>query len=87
MSLTSLLFKTSEHRDLSALRSELSNDMNRCAAEIVNAKLREISDRKSTVAHPQPTPSEPMAEETKLEDDAAPFSFDDIEPYENETPK
>lgn len=87
MSLTSLLFKTSEHRDLSALRSELSNDMNRCAAEIVNAKLREIADRKSSVAQPQPAHSEPPTGEAKLEDDAVSFNFDDIEPYENEMPK
>jgi putative transposase len=84
MSERSLIAKSSERLELAALRQELVNDMNRCAAEIVNQKLGEIARRKS---------SKPVANIPKTEGgdgDAenlernAPFNFDDIEPYENE---
>lgn len=86
MSESSLMFRTAEHHDLSALRAELTNDMNRCAAEIVNEKLREIADRNalgsSTPAQPDATVEAPPESSTFM-----PFDFDDIEPYENESPK
>lgn len=83
---SSLICRTSEHHDLSALRAELTNDMNRCAAEIVNEKLREIADRKDS------EDSKPKLTEASI--DNAPeavaftsFNFDEVEPYENEPPK
>lgn len=86
LSESSLLFRTAERHDLSALRAELTNDMNRCAAEIVNEKLREIADRKESRC------SDPGVIDTnpdKAPESAGfvPFNFDDVEPYENESPK
>lgn len=85
MAETSLLFRSAERQDLSALRSELANDMNRCVAEIVNEKLREIAERKHSGSYQRVTsdtdsgvPTDPPA--------FTPFDFDDIEPYDNETP-
>lgn len=85
MAETSLLFRSAERHDLSALRAELANDMNRCVAEIVNEKLHEIAERK------EPCISRPVISDSTNFDDPqesstfVPFNFDDIEPYENET--
>lgn len=87
MSEASLLFKTSEHHDLSALRAELANDMNRCAAEIVNDKLNEIAARKNSAASQPSASAEPRKTSKESEAIEASFTFDDIEPYENELPK
>lgn len=85
MSESSLLFKTAERQDLSALRAELANDVNRCAAEIVNDKLREISDRKESQGT---EPGLDDASPDNVSDSAGyvPFNFDDVEPYDNESP-
>lgn len=85
MSESSLLFKTAERHDLSALRAELTNDMNRCAAEIVHEKLREIADRREV---PSSAPSDKNAHPDSVSESAGfvPFSFDDVEPYEDESP-
>lgn len=85
MSESSLLFKTAERHDLSALRAELTNDMNRCAAEIVHEKLREIADRREV---PSSAPSAKNARPDSVSESAGfvPFSFDDVEPYEDESP-
>jgi len=86
MAETSLLCRTAERHDLSSLRAELTNDMNRCVAEIVNEKLREIAGRKdSGSSHPitSSTNSEAPSELSTF----VPFNFDEIEPYDNEPPK
>lgn len=85
MSETSLLFRSAERHDLSALRAELTNDMNRCVAEIVNEKLREIAGRKESGSS-QPTASDAYSDDSPEPSTFVPFNFDDIEPYENETP-
>lgn len=84
MQQTSLLCKSAEHHELSALRAELANDMNRCIAGIVNEQLQTISTRASS----QPEELGEVAEEPGIEHTAersGSFNFDDIEPYENET--
>ena len=86
MSESSLLFRTAEHHDLSALRAELTNDMNRCAAEIVNEKLREIADRKEAQGS-QPGIGNTSTDDVPESAGFVPFNFDEIEPYENEPPK
>ncbi|MNV94061.1 hypothetical protein D3C71_1888180 [compost metagenome] len=85
MSETSLLFRSAERHDLSALRAELTNDMNRCVAEIVNEKLREIAGRKESGSS-HPTASDVNSYDSPEPSTFVPFNFDDIEPYENETP-
>lgn len=83
MSESSLVCRTAERHDLSALRAELTNDVNRCAAEIVNEKLREIAGRRdsgesssvTTDVNDQPIPEPPTF---------SPFNFDEIQPYDNE---
>lgn len=85
MAETSLLFRTAERQDLSALRSELTNDMNRCVAEIVNEKLREIAGRKDSVI-PQPVASGTNPDAPPEPSTFMPLSFDEIEPYDNEAP-
>jgi putative transposase len=86
MSHTSLLFRSAERLDISALRAELTNDMNRCVAEIVNEKLQEIASRKNSEAS-QPAASGTDSDEPPESSTFVPFNFDDIEPYENETPQ
>jgi len=86
MSESSLLFRTAEHHDLSALRAELTNDMNRCAAEIVNEKLREIADRKEAKGS-EPGTGDTSPNTASESAGFVPFNFDEIEPYENEPPK
>lgn len=85
MTETSLLFRSAERHDLSALRAELTNDMNRCVAEIVNEKLREIAERKESGSS-QPSTSDANSDDATGSPTFVPFNFDDIEPYENETP-
>lgn len=85
MAETSLLFRSAERHDLSALRAELTNDMNRCVAEIVNEKLHEIAKRKdsrSSKSATSSTDSDDLPESPTF----TPFNFDEIEPYDNETP-
>jgi putative transposase len=81
----SLLCRTAERQDLSAIRAELTNDMNRCAAEIVNEKLRDIASRAGSAAHGGKS-SEPTDDETAEPPRYVQFNFDDIDPYENESP-
>ncbi|KAF1725196.1 integrase catalytic domain-containing protein [Pseudoxanthomonas japonensis] len=84
MSETSLLFRTAERHDLSALRVELTNDMNRCVAEIVNGKLHEIAERKESNST-RPTSNDNQTDDVRDSSTFVPFNFDDVEPYENET--
>jgi putative transposase len=86
MSGTSLLCKTAERQDLSALRVELANDMNRCVAEIVNEKLREIAGRKGSGCS-RPVTSGASSDSPSWPSTPAAFNFDEIEPYDNETPQ
>lgn len=83
MTENSLLFRSAERQDLSALRAELVNDMNRCIAGIINEKLLEISDRRE-LSSPQQTSREACSEDHSDSLTFAPFNFDDIEPYESE---
>lgn len=85
MTETSLLFRSAERYDLSALRAELTNDMNRCVAEIVNEKLHEIASRKESGSS-QPATTDKKSGDPVESSTFVPFNFDDIEPYENETP-
>lgn len=84
MSEASLLFKTSARHDLSALRAELSNEMDRCLAEIVNEKLQEIAARKDAGSC-QPATLDAASDDSLESPTFTPFNFDDIEPFENET--
>lgn len=79
----SLLFKSAERHDLSALRAALTSDMNRCVAEIVNEKLREISDRKSTMSSQLAAP-DARCDVSEEPPSFSIFNFDEIEPYLNE---
>lgn len=85
MAETSLLFRSAERHDLSALRVELTNDMNRCVAEIVNEKLHEIAGGKESDSS-KPATSGKNSDDLAESSTFVPFNFDDIEPYENETP-
>ena len=60
--------------------------MNRCAAEIVNEKLREIADRKEAQGS-QPGIGNTSTDDVPESAGFVPFNFDEIEPYENEPPK
>lgn len=83
MSERSLIAKSSERLELAALRQELINEMNRCAADIVNQKLEEIA-KKRTSRPDKPTME--ASEENEEGEGSRSFSvnFDDIEPYEND---
>lgn len=85
MTESSLLFRSAERHDLSALRAELTNDMNRCVAEIVNEKLREIAGRKDS-SKSQAASSDTDSDQSPESSSFSPFNFDEIEPYDNETP-
>lgn len=85
MTETSLLFRSAERHDLSALRAELTNDMNRCVAEIVNDKLREISERKGSRSS-QSGISDNDSDDPPESSMITSLNFDEIEPYDNETP-
>ena len=67
------------------LRAELTNEMNRCVAEIVNEKLREIAGRKDSESS-QPVASDTNPNAPPEPSTFTPFNFDEIEPYDNEAP-
>lgn len=71
----------SEFHDLSAVRRELTNDMDSTAAEIVTAKLQEIASKEAASKSAR---TEESLDRLSTEDDDRTtnpgVSFDDIEP-------
>lgn len=75
-----LISEASEFHDLRAIRKELSNEMDREAAEIVTAKLEEISSKNTSEASSES--HLPSKEGDSQRDGGHGLSFDEIEPLD-----